>query len=476
MAWYEIILYILIIILIISALVSIHEAGHLIAAKTFNVYCFDYSIGFGPHILHVRRKGGETYFSLRVIPLGGFVSMYGEPGAVPEGFEEPDASRSLEAIAKWKKVIILLAGVTMNFLLGLTLIYVSDAAFPSYYMGYGGYAQGNSITLSAPSIPAKYEGEILSYVEDHAESYLEEGEMKKAQPEDYFVSALQYSGNYILDDEVVIEGSDLNYIAVYYPTALTVNHAFGGSIKLFPEAFSTTLKPEIQAAYGALGVEHFPDLSTDNLGKSKEYTWNEEIKHIDIDVHLVCRKLGEGTDVKTSSADAYANHAMDATLHFVSSKKGLSPANAAYEEDKGITVPPIKIWNNFAESWQAWADDVPRACTAIVKGFASLFTPGGFANLSGLVGMTAALPTVNAIGGAGYIFFFAGMISINLAFFNLLPFPGLDGWQLLVTIIEGITKKKVPAKLQGIMNFIGLGLLIGLALAVTIKDILALIL
>jgi membrane-associated protease RseP (regulator of RpoE activity) len=67
MAWYEIILYILIIILIISALVSIHEAGHLIAAKTFNVYCFDYSIGFGPHILHVRRKGGETYFSLRVI-------------------------------------------------------------------------------------------------------------------------------------------------------------------------------------------------------------------------------------------------------------------------------------------------------------------------------------------------------------------------------------------------------------------------
>jgi regulator of sigma E protease len=63
-----------------------------------------------------------------------------------------------------------------------------------------------------------------------------------------------------------------------------------------------------------------------------------------------------------------------------------------------------------------------------------------------------------------------------LAFFNLLPFPGLDGWQLLVTIIEGITKKKVPAKLQGIMNFIGLGLLIGLALAVTIKDILALIL
>lgn len=464
MAWYEIILYILIIIVMISALVSIHEAGHLIAAKSFNVYCFDYSIGFGPHLIHVRRKGGETYFSLRAIPLGGFVSMYGEPGAVPEGFEEPDSSRSLESIAKWKKVIILLAGVTMNFLLGLTLIYVSDSCFPSYYMGYGGYAQGNSLTLSAPSIPAAYDGEILTYVEAHKEA--------ETEPEDYYVSALQYSGNYILDDEVVIPGSDLNYIAVYYPTTLTSAHSFGGSVKLFPEAASSGLNAETEAAFAALGIEHFPDLTTDSLGKTKAYTWNEEAKNIDVDVRLVCRALGQGADNKAKSIDAYANHAIEATLHFVSSTKGLGPA----DESKGVTVKTIKIWNTFAESWEAWADDVPRACTAIVKGFASLFAPGGFANLSGLVGMTAALPTVNAIGGAGYVFFFAGMISINLAFFNLLPFPGLDGWQLLVTIIEGITKKKVPAKVQGIMNYVGLGLLLALALAVTIKDILALVL
>ena len=73
-----IILYILLFVFCLSTLIMIHEAGHLAAAKIFNVYCFDYSIGFGPALLHVKRKRGETYFSIRAIPFVGFVSMYGE--------------------------------------------------------------------------------------------------------------------------------------------------------------------------------------------------------------------------------------------------------------------------------------------------------------------------------------------------------------------------------------------------------------
>jgi membrane-associated protease RseP (regulator of RpoE activity) len=55
--------------------------------------------------------------------------------------------------------------------------------------------------------------------------------------------------------------------------------------------------------------------------------------------------------------------------------------------------------------------------------------------------MTAAVGTYSAMGGAAAIFLYAGLISINLAIFNLLPFPGLDGWQILVTLIEGITNR-----------------------------------
>ena len=56
---------------------------------------------------------------------------------------------------------------------------------------------------------------------------------------------------------------------------------------------------------------------------------------------------------------------------------------------------------------------------------------------------------------------------------NLLPFPGLDGWQILVTTVEGVTRKEIPQKVKGIMSTIGLILLIGLSIALIIKDIVA---
>ncbi|MGM9813672.1 MAG: site-2 protease family protein, partial [Candidatus Enteromonas sp.] len=100
--------------------------------------------------------------------------------------------------------------------------------------------------------------------------------------------------------------------------------------------------------------------------------------------------------------------------------------------------------------------------------------PGGFSNMSGIIGMTSALPQIEALGGVGYIFYFAGLLSINLAFFNLLPFPGLDGWQLVVTAFEAITRKKMPEKAQTIATIIGFTLLGLLTIAVTVKDIIAL--
>lgn len=64
-----------------------------------------------------------------------------------------------------------------------------------------------------------------------------------------------------------------------------------------------------------------------------------------------------------------------------------------------------------------------------------------------------------------------GALSVNLAIVNLLPFPGLDGWQILVLIVEGITRKKIPDKAKRIMSYIGLGLLFTLMAVLVIKDI-----
>ena len=60
----------------LGLIIAIHELGHLIFAKKANILCFEYSIGMGPAIY--KKKGKETVFAVRAIPIGGFVSMAGE--------------------------------------------------------------------------------------------------------------------------------------------------------------------------------------------------------------------------------------------------------------------------------------------------------------------------------------------------------------------------------------------------------------
>ena len=62
------------------------------------------------------------------------------------------------------------------------------------------------------------------------------------------------------------------------------------------------------------------------------------------------------------------------------------------------------------------------------------------------------------------------MISVNLAIINILPFPGLDGWHLLVLAVEGITRKKIPNKVKNVIAFVGLAILFALMIMLLFKD------
>lgn len=113
---------ILLFVLLLSLIVSIHELGHLIAAKIFNVYCSEYSIGFGPKIFS--HKGKETEYNIRAIPLGGFVAMAGDTDNSLETQVDTTnipEERTLTGIAKWKRIIIMMAGIAMNMLLALVI-------------------------------------------------------------------------------------------------------------------------------------------------------------------------------------------------------------------------------------------------------------------------------------------------------------------------------------------------------------------
>ena len=116
-------MYILLAILVFSVLIVVHEFGHFVAAKACDVQVNEFSVFMGPKLL--QKQGKETTYTLRLIPIGGFCAMEGED-------EESENPRAFTSAKPWKRVIILVAGSLMNFLLGLVVvfgIYASAQAF-----------------------------------------------------------------------------------------------------------------------------------------------------------------------------------------------------------------------------------------------------------------------------------------------------------------------------------------------------------
>lgn len=106
---------ILVAILFFGLIIGIHELGHFLSAKLFRVKVNEFSLGMGPAIF--KKKKGETQYSLRLFPIGGFVSMEGED-------DESEDERAFCKQKWWKKFIIVSAGAIMNLILGLIFVSV----------------------------------------------------------------------------------------------------------------------------------------------------------------------------------------------------------------------------------------------------------------------------------------------------------------------------------------------------------------
>jgi len=109
---------IIIFLIILLVLVLVHEAGHFFTAKKFGIRVDEFGFGFPPKLFGFKK--GETEYSLNLLPIGGFVKIFGE-NPDEESMNGPDASRSFVNKPKWQQAIVLFAGVFMNFLLAWLL-------------------------------------------------------------------------------------------------------------------------------------------------------------------------------------------------------------------------------------------------------------------------------------------------------------------------------------------------------------------
>ena len=109
------IVYILAAVLLFSLLIAVHELGHFLAAKACGVQVNEFSIGMGPCLWE--RQRGETQYSLRLLPIGGFCAMEGEE-------EQSSNPRALNNQEFWKKLVIFAAGAFMNLLTGFIIVVI----------------------------------------------------------------------------------------------------------------------------------------------------------------------------------------------------------------------------------------------------------------------------------------------------------------------------------------------------------------
>lgn len=362
---------ILLFIIILLVLVIVHEFGHFIVAKLTKMRVDEFAFGFPPRIF--AKKYGETTYAVNALPLGGYVSIWGENGS-EEDKEKEGAKHHPRAFGNrpwWAQLLVLIAGVTMNMLLAL-FIFIG--------ISYG------TITISA-------DDEVFGH--RIKESSLIVADVSKESP--------AYKAG-------VIPGS----------TILKVTNA--GAVA--PLTTATSLVAFIGAHQNTPFLISYksPDGQQKSTTVSAVYGIVPEKKALGISIEQV------GT-VKTSFKEAIV---------------------LGY--GKTVTITSLTV------------EGLVSVITSLFEGDDVLSSLSGPVGIAKIVGQTSEY-------GYSAVLTLVAVLSINLAIFNILPLPALDGGRIVVVIIESIFRKKVPHAYYSWVNVVGFLALMLLLVVVTINDI-----
>lgn len=464
-----VILSIVIFILSLGVLVLIHELGHFSMAKAFKVYVHEFSMGFGPKLFRRKKKDGETYFAIRIIPFGGYVAMLGEAEDSEEllGYQV-DKKRTISGISKWKQLIIFAAGIILNFALGYILFFVDNAAFEQqdfYSPNLGIMEVIEDSPVDEAGVPNLYAINMNYYVDkipdhnellnnDHALAILDDNALfySAAHPEGETVYAI-FNGNLFdrftsidYSQSLVFARLDVGENKPQLVPLTASEIASGDSIVFTLQMFETLPRTN-------------DEFNPENFYKFETLTDDDGNPILDPDGHE------QKVPVEIESAPI--------TLHTVPLND--SPENTTYLfESMGINAFIHRYRYNFGEAFGAagrdWVDSTGLIFSTLGRMFA--FDAEVWGQVGGPVAIFNQTYQIMRLGDIGLLFQFWGMISVNLAIMNLLPIPGLDGFQILTSLIEWIIRRELPKKVKVVLNIIGYVILLGLMFVILGFDIL----
>ena len=416
--------------------------------------------------------------------------------------------RSLESLSKPKKIIVMSAGIVVNFILGYILYLISYSCFPNDLITARLQVSDSSVEKTSFNINYQQINEDLyqeyyQFLDNDAFSFLSE-EQKQGNPFFYTLGTINSSNKVIVAYDIDLH-SDFDEDGVNDKYVLVMNNMFtslenlsldeqlytlsnlsnGSQIKNYNlYRYSETSKEEGEFSLPNQEDTYFKLVSDKTYQEELASKNNEGLSKIDPNIEINATfSFWPSVEANNTEAGYYVLNSL---------KEGATPDDSDIFEENSVNILESQIvikqsneeeiflntsmyhhsyWeglNSFKVAGDAWVDGSATVFTVL----GNLFVSGdAWNNVGGpLAILTQSAQIIQNYPFSAYIRMW-GLISVNLAIFNLIPIPGLDGWQILVAVIEGVSQRKLNAKFKKWASIIGLSLVFGLIIAILVMDV-----
>lgn len=403
------------IVLMFGVLVAVHEWGHLVMAKRAGILCREFAIGFGPKIFSFFKN--ETLYTVRLLPIGGYVKMAGEE---PE-FVEVKPGQAV--------------GLGMNE--GLVDAIYLDASHPK---------ADQVVTVERIDLLHKLElvglqDEVSTRYDISKTAFLVEGQTRtQIAPYDRTFGSKSVFKRVL----AIAAGPAMNFVLAFiilFGLALYNGSPTGESV------IGTVQKGSPADQAGLVEGDRIVSVNGDETTK-----WED-------------LRAGFQDEAGKETTVVYERDGQETTTQ-------ITPKIQQQGDQKvGIIGVTNETEKSFGTALETGVTETWRMSTLIVGAVGDLVTGVvGVDQLSGPVGIVKMTDQV-ADSGFSMLLTWTALLSVNLAVFNLLPLPALDGGRLLFLFLEALRGKPVDPQKEGLVHFVGFALLMLLMLVVTWNDI-----
>ena len=443
--------------LAIGLLVLLHEGGHFFFAKLFGVKVDKFYLFFDPSIwkwdgslFKWKPKNSDTQYGIGWLPLGGYCKI---AGMIDESFDteqmkQPEQPWEFRAKPAWQRLLIMIGGVLVNFLLALFIYSMILFHWGETYIPVKDMTLGMKFNAEAKALGFQ-DGDILvgtekgEFKEFSADLYRDLSEARRADIiRDGKPMSLQLPG-------------DINLLGMLKAEPSFVR-------PLIPAEIDSVMADTPAASIGLQKGDRIVAINNKSVDSYNEFT--DQLGILE-DMMTAAKTQGDSLKIRTATI-VYARGEQQDTANVVLTpelKLGFFVKSIA-----GLYEPITKEYG-FFESFPAGIKYGWNVLAGYVGDMKYVFTADGAKSLGGFGAIGSLFPPM----WDWYLFWkMTAFLSIILAFMNILPIPALDGGHVLFLLYEMITRRKPSETFMIRAEYVGFGILILLMVVANLNDIL----